>query len=193
MKNLFFVLFALSTFILYGQEDFDTYGKNSILLRNLRINLQANVLQNFSISKSSGKKNFNIGNTVSAGLEFVWLYDQKMDYGIGIFYQTNTLIDTSIGKIGFIPIYAFIDFPLIQNDIFPVQFTSQLGYSFLSIKNGAKKVNDGIYHALGITFVISKYTQLKFLYSHNYGKINLISEDYSFRKENLTIALYYKF
>ncbi|MCZ7610107.1 MAG: hypothetical protein M5U17_08045 [Ignavibacterium sp.] len=116
-----------------------------------------------------------------------------MKYGAGVFYQLPTSIDTSLSKIGMIPVYAFIDFPLIENGIFPIQFTAQFGYAFLTIKDGLEKIDHGIYHELGFTTVLSKYFQLKFLYAHNYGKVKLDLYEYSLRKENLALALYFKF
>ncbi|MDP2362319.1 MAG: hypothetical protein Q8M94_00975 [Ignavibacteria bacterium] len=193
MKKLFLLSLIFNSFLLFAQDNNETYGKNSLLLRNLRLNIQANVLQNFSLNDALGKKDFNLGNTFSAGLELVFQYNENMNYGVGAFYQSPISIDSSIGKIGMIPIYAFIDFPLIENKFFPIQFSTQFGYGFLLAKDGLEKVNNGIYHAFGITTVISKYFQLKFLYAHNYGKVKLDSYEYSLRKENLTLALYYKF
>lgn len=193
MKKWFLVLFVFSSFNLFAQDDNDTYGKNSILLRNLRLNVQANVLQKFSLSDAFGKKDYYLNNTLSAGLEFVFNYNDNLKYGAGVFYQLPTSIDTSLGKIGMIPVYAFIDFPLIENEFFPIQFTAQFGYAFLTLKDGLEKVDHGIYHAFGFTTVLSKYFQLKFLYAHNYGKAKLDLYEYSLRKENLTLALYYKF
>jgi hypothetical protein len=193
MKKLFLLFVVFNSFLLFAQNDNDTYGKNSVLLRNLRLNVQANVLQNFSLNDALGKKEFNMDNTFSAGLEFVFQYNENMNYGAGAFYQFAASIDSSLGKIGTIPIYAFIDFPLNQNQVFPIQFTVQFGYAFLTAKDGLEKVNNGIYHAFGITTLISKYLQLKFLYAHNYGKVKLDSNEYFLRKEYLTVALYYKF
>jgi len=193
MKKLFLFFFVINSCLLFAQNDNDTFGKNSILLKNLRLNIQANVLQRFSLNDALGKKEFNLDNTFSAGLEFVFQYNGNMDYGVGAFYQSPTSIDSTLGKIGMIPIYAFIDFPLIENGYFPIKLSAQFGYAFLSAKDGLEKVNNGIYHAFGITTVISKYFQLKFLYAYNYGKVKLDSYEYSLRKENLTLALYYKF
>ncbi len=193
MKKLFLFFFVINSFLLFAQNENDTFGKNSILLKNLRLNVQANVLQNFSLNDAFGKKEFNLDNTFSAGLEFVFQYNENMDYGVGALYQFPTSIDSTLGKIGMIPIYAFIDFPLIENEYFPIKFSAQFGYAFLSAKDGLEKVNNGIYHAFGITTVISKYIQLKFLYAHNYGKVKLNAYEYSLRKENLTLAFYYKF
>ena len=193
MKKLFLFFFVINSFLLFAQDDNDTFGKNSLLLKNLRLNIQANVLQKFSLNDALGKIEFNLNNTFSAGLEFVFQYNRNMDYGVGAFYQSPTSIDSTLGKIGMIPIYAFIDFPLIENEYFPIKFSAQFGYASLSAKDGLEKVNNGIYHAFGITTVISKYFQLKFLYAHNYGKVKLYSYEYSLRKENLSLALYYKF
>ena len=193
MKKLFLFFFVINSFLLFAQDDNDTFGKNSLLLKNLRLNIQANVLQKFSLNDALGKIEFNLNNTFSAGLEFVFQYNRNMDYGVGAFYQSPTAIGSTLGKIGMIPIYAFIDFPLIENEYFPIKFSAQFGYAFLSANDGLETVNNGIYHAFGITTVISKYFQLKFLYTHNYGKVKLDSYEYSLRKENLTLALYYKF
>lgn len=193
MKKFFLILLSLNTFFLFAQENEESQSKKSILFNVLRIDAQANVLQKLSLSDVSGKRDYDIGNTYSVGFEYVLNHNEKMKLGLGTFYQSAATIDTSLGKIGMIPVYAFIDFPLTESEIFPIQLTAQFGYSFLSVKDGLDKVNSGIYHALGITTVFSKYFQLKLLYAHNYGNVKFKTFEYSMRKENLTLAIYLKF
>jgi len=193
MKKLFLFLFLFNSFCLFAQSDDDSYWENSALFKFLRLNVQANVLQKLTFIDSFGKEDFYLNNTFSVGLEFVSKYNENLNFGIGFFNQLQATIDTSIGKIGIIPVYTYMDFPLITNEIFPIQFTAQFGYAFLSVSDGLKKINHGIYHAFGFTTVLSRYIQIKFLYAHNYGKVKLDLDEYYLRKENLTLALYYKF
>ena len=191
MKLLFlFILFSLTS-IVFSQEN--SFPENSLLLKNLRLNVQANVLQEIYLQSELGKNDRFLNNSFSAGLEIVFDYNEYFNYGLGAFYQFKSNIDTTFGKFGTLPIYAFMDYPIIRSSDFPILFSLQFGYSPLLLNDGLKSVNGGIFHSFGLTTSISKNVQIKFLYAHNYGKAKLESEVYSLRKENLSIAFYYKF
>lgn len=191
MRLLFlFILFFYSSLI-FSQED--SYPNNSLLLKHLRINVQANVLQVVRLQSEFGKTDRFLNNSFSAGLEVVSNFKENFYYGIGAFYQFKSSIDTTLGDLGLLPVYIFIDYPLIENNSFPIYLSAQLGYSPLILDNGLKSVNGGIFHSFGFTTSISKNIQLKFLYAYNYGKVKLENDEFSLRKENLSIAFYYKF
>ena len=191
MKLLFlFILFSLTS-IVFSQEN--SFPENSLLLKNLRLNVQANVLQEIYLQSELGKNDRFLNNSFSAGLEIVFDYKEYFNYGLGAFYQFKSNIDTTFGKFGTLPIYGFMDYPIIRSSDFPILFSLQFGYSPLLLNDGLKSVNGGIFHSFGLTTSISKNVQIKFLYAHNYGKAKLESEVYSLRKENLSIAFYYKF
>ncbi len=191
MKKLFLVLFLFNSFCLFAQSDNDTQGEK-LSFTTLRLNLQANVLQKLTLIDSFSEEDFYLNNTFSAGVEFVSKYNESLNFGIGFFYQLPISIASSRAKMSIFPVYAFIDFPFITNEIFPVQFTAQFGYAFLAVSGSLKKAYNGIYHALGFTTVLSRNLQIKFLYAHNYGEVNLDANSYDLRKESLTLALYFE-
>jgi hypothetical protein len=193
MKQIIFSFLLLNSFNLFGQDSSRSFPENNILFKNLRINLQANVLQEVKLNNSITDKKFFLNNNFSTGIEFVFGYKESINFGIGALLQLKSEIDTAYGEVGMLPVYAFVDFPLTDNTVFPIQLSIQFGYAPLILNNGMKKVSDGIYHAFGLTTVISKNVQLKLLYANNYGKVKLYDEEYFFRKGNLTLAFYFKF
>lgn len=191
MKLTFlFILFSFASTV-FSQEN--SFPENSLILKNLRLNVQANVLQEIHLQSELVKTDRFLNNSFSAGLEIVFDFKEDLNYGLGAFYQFRSNIDTTFGDIGTLPIYAFMDFTLIPSYDFPILLSFQFGYSPLLLNNGLKNVNGGIFHSFGITTSISKNVQLKILYAHNYGKAKLENEVFRLRKENLSIAFYYKF
>ena len=191
MRPLFlFILFSFTSSV-FAQDN--SYPENSLLLKNLRLNIQANVLQEIHLQSEVDKSDRFLNNSFSAGLELVFDYKEYFNYGLGAFYQFKSNIDTTFGDFGTLPVYAFMDFTIIPSNDFPILFSFQFGYSPLLLNNGLKSVKGGIFHSLGLTTSISKNVQIKFLYAHNYGKAKLENEVFSLRKENLSIAFYYKF
>jgi hypothetical protein len=188
--HFLFILFSFASLI-FSQEN--SFPDNSLLLKYLRLNVQANVLQEIHLQSEFGKTDRFLNNTFSAGLEVVFDFNENFYYGIGAFYQFRSSIDTTFGNLGLLPVYAFFDFPIIPNDSFPIHLSAQLGYSPLILEDGLKNVSAGIFHSFGFTTSISKNVQIKFLLTHNYGKVKLENEEFSLRKENLSIAFYYKF
>ena len=191
MRLLFLLILFSYTSIIFSQEN--SYPENSLLLKNLRLNVQANVLQEIHIQSELDKTDRLLNNSFSAGLELVFDFQEYFNYGFGAFYQFKSNIDTTFGDLGTLPVYAFMDFTLIPSSSFPIFLSAQFGYSPLLLNNGLKNINGGIFHSFGLTTSISKNIQLKFLYAHNYGKAKLENEVFSLRKENLSIAFYYKF
>ena len=193
MKRLFFTFVLLSSCVLFAQDNPKSFPENNIIFKNLRLNLQANLLQELKLQSTNTTQNLLINNTFSTGLEFVFEYNKNFYFGFGAFLQFKSSIDSIYGELGILPIYAFIDFPIIEDSQFPILLSAQLGYSPLILENGLEKINYGLYHAFGITTSISKFVQVKLLYAHNYGKVKLDDQEYFLRKGNLTLALYYKF
>ncbi len=193
MKPLFIIILLLNPINIFAQDENDSYAERSILLRSLRINFQGNILQSMVLSDSIGKHNYLLDNSFSAGFEFASIDKGLLNYGIGAMYQFPSSIAMAKGEIGIFPIYAFIDYPLSEKELFPIQLSIRFGYAFLSTKDGIDKVRDGIYHSLGFTMVISKKFQLKLMYAHNYGKIKIDSYEYSLRRENMSLSINFKF
>ncbi|MFN3871718.1 MAG: hypothetical protein ACK4R9_01825 [Ignavibacterium sp.] len=191
MKPLsLFLLLSLSSFIF---SQVDPSSNQNFLLIYPRINLQANVLQTVHLQSESDKTDHFLGNSFSAGLEVASCLNENFYYGIGVAYQFKGSIDTTLGDLGLLPIYLFIDYPLIERNSFPIYLTVQFGYGLLILENGLKSINSGIFHALGLTTSISKNVELKLLYAYNYGRVKLDNDEFRLRKENLSIAFYYKF
>jgi hypothetical protein len=193
MKKLFFTFVLLNSCFLFAQDNPKSFPENNIIFKNLRLNLQANLLQELQLQSTNTQQNLLINNTFSTGLEFVFDYNESFDFGFGAFLQFKSSIDSIYGELGILPVYAFFDFPIIDNSQFPILLSGQLGFAPLILNNGFEKINYGLYHAFGFTAVVSKFVQLKLLYAHNYGKVKLGDEEYFLRKGNLTLALYYKF
>ncbi|MFN3693661.1 MAG: hypothetical protein ACK4UV_01535 [Ignavibacterium sp.] len=191
MRPLFlFLLLSLSSLVFPQENPYSSHNSFSI---HPRINLQANVLQTVHLQNEYGKTDHFLGNSFSAGLEVASCFNENFYYGIGAAYQFKGSIDTTLGDLGLLPLYVFIDYPLIERNSFPIYLTVQFGYGLLILDNGLKSVNSGIFHALGLTTSVSKNVELKFLYAHNYGKVKLDNDEFRLRKENLSIAFYYKF
>ncbi|GAB6283741.1 MAG: hypothetical protein STSR0008_25440 [Ignavibacterium sp.] len=192
MKTLFLIILLLNPINLFAQDENDSYSERSILLRSLRINFQGNILQSMVLSDSIGKHDYLLDNSFSVGFELVSEYKGLLNYGIGAMYQFPSSIVMSKGEIGIFPVYAFIDYPLSQTELFPIQLSIRFGYAFLSTKDGIDKIRDGIYHSLGFTMVISKKFQLKLMYAHNYGKIKIDLNEYSLKRENMSLSINFK-
>jgi len=192
MKILFVIILLVNPIYLFAQDENDSYAERSILLRSMRIYFQGNILQSMVLSDSIGNHDYLLDNSFSAGFEITSEYKGLRNYGIGAMYQFPGSIVMAKGEIGIFPIYAFIDYPLSQTELFPIQLSIRFGYAFLLAKDGIEKVGNGIYHSLGFTMVISKNYQLKLMYAHNYGKIKIDSYEYSLRRENMSLSINFK-
>ncbi len=191
MKNILLIILSIFSFNLFAQNiNIDKSGK-SILLKNLRINFQANVAQSMTASDSTGNHDYYLGNSFSAGIEWGFNYNDNIDYGIGIEYQFQSSVAGYDGKIGSVPIYTFVDYPLLERKQFPVNLTIRLGYAFLTNGNNIEKVGDGLYHSLGVSTTFSENFQIKLLYSNEYGKIKLFRNEYSIRRSNFSLGIYF--
>lgn len=134
-----------------------------------------------------------MGNSFSAGLEFGREYQAIINYGLGVLYQSTATLSGTKGDIGLIPVYAFVDYPLTGNNEIPVLLSLRLGYGFLQTKSDISSLDNGLYHAIGLTGDISRKFQIKLLYSNNYGKVLLDGNEYSLRNGNMSIAVNFRF
>lgn len=193
MRFLLVIILLFNSINIFAQNENNSIGEKSVLLRNLRFNVQSDVLQTLVLIDSSGKNDHFTENSFSLGFELITQSKEHLIYGIGAMYQFPSSSETIRGKIGAIPIYALIDYPLIRSEQFPVHLSIRFGYAFLTTKEGIDKSEDGIYHSLGFTMMISENFLMKLMYSHNYGKIKIDSDEYSLRRKYLNIGIIFKF
>lgn len=179
----------LNAVVIYSQDADSTFASRSIIFRNLRINLQVNTEQTFSLAHSTGKNHYFKNNSIAAGLEWVVRYKNSMNYGIGFLYQFPSSINALEGKLGNLPIYTYIDFPLTNRESFPLQLSFRLGPSFLQTDGKIDKKGHGIYHAIGLTTEINRRIQVKLLYSTTYGEITIGNSNYDVTNESMNFIL----
>lgn len=193
MRFLLVIILLFNSINIFAQNENKSIDEKSVLFRNLRFNVQSDVLQKLVLIDSSGKNDYLTENSFSVGFELITQSKKHLNYGVGAMYQFPSSSETIKGKIGSIPIYALIDYPLIRSEQFPIHFSIRFGYAFLTTKDGIDKSEDGIYHSLGFTMMISENFQMKLMYSHNYGKIKIDFDEYSFRRRYLNIGISFEF
>ena len=120
------------------------------------------MLQEIHLQNDFEKIDRFLNNSFSAGLEVVFDFQESLYYGIGAFYQLKSTIDTTLGNLGTLPIYAFIDYPLFGNNSFPVLLSVQLGYSPLLLNNGLKMLMVVFFILLVLQLLFQKIFSLNF-------------------------------
>lgn len=187
------LFFLMSTVLVYGQKSDSSFTHKPIIFSHLRLNLQANVLQTFVTDDSIGKNEYMKSNSFAAGFEWVFNYKNNLSYGFGFLYQVPGSIKALDGKFGNIPIYTFLDLPVINNDPFQILLSLRFGASLVSTNGKIERNQHGIYHAEGITFDINDEASIKLLYTNSYGGIKNNGHDYNVNNGNMSFVFCLKF
>ena len=190
MKKIIVVIFLLNSISLFSQEN-NHSNEITFLLGKLRINLQTNFLQSGTLADFTEQHNYYASNTFSLGLELAYGNQEKINYGVGMYNQFSSSFEQIKGDISILPVYAFIDYPLIEREQLPIQLSIRFGYAIISTENGIKSISDGLYHAFGFTAIMTKKIQMKIMYGNNYGKIGIENKEYSIRNGNFSLSLYF--
>lgn len=189
MKQMILLMLIAFNILLLAQDNNDTQEPDDEFIRSVKFNLQFDVLQTLTFGDSSGIKDYMLGNTISLGLEYQTKYKSVLYFGLGALYQFPNSLDFSKGQLGSVPVYGFINYPLIERGEYPLSLAARFGYAFLTTADGIESTENSFYHSFGIMAQISKTIIVKIMYSNNYGKLKIDGNDYRMKKNYLSLVL----